>query len=74
MCEKEYEQIVRTPFVIRQVKLALCKTPLRVLFYLFFKEKISLYKLRHMVYNKKEETPYQEQPRDRPRDVAAAVF
>ena len=31
-CEKEYEQIVSTPFAFRQVKPALWKTPLRCLF------------------------------------------
>jgi len=31
-CEKEYEQIVRTPFVFQQAKPALWKTPLFILF------------------------------------------
>ena len=31
MCEKEYEQIVRTPFVFRQVEPALWKAPFGVL-------------------------------------------
>lgn len=30
--QKEYEQIIRTPFVFRQVKPALWKAPLRVAF------------------------------------------
>jgi len=32
-CQKEYEQIVRTPFVFRQIKPALWKAPLRRVFF-----------------------------------------
>ena len=34
--QKEYEQIIRTPFVFRQVKPALWKAPLRVAFLILF--------------------------------------
>ena len=41
-CEKEYEQIVRTPFVLRQVKPALWKAPLhRPLFFVMYWSRIA---------------------------------